>query len=197
MTNGQQIEQVNGQGAARPAVKFNKYHVTNGVAKARVSYSLDNRTDGRAAVTLYAKDYSDKLASIFPGYEYRNATDISSDYFERGRVVLFEQHPHYSARLVRRSLAWLFVFVGLAAANARRDVGRDRHAGRHMLIRTTTGQPVRVELVHDTFERAANGAKIYASRWRSYAPSFDAPVQRPDGKWVAHGTRSPERTLPP
>lgn len=65
-----------------------------------------------------------------------------------------------------------------------------------MLIKTDIqgdGQPVRVTLIHDTFERAANGAKIYANRWRSYAPTFDAPVQRPDGKWVAHGTRSADR----
>ena len=101
MISGQEITSVGGTVATGKGIKFNKYHVTNGVTKARVRYSLDNRTDGRAAVTLYAKDYSGKLAVIFPGDEYRNATDISSDYFEKGRVVLFEQHPHYKAARAR------------------------------------------------------------------------------------------------
>lgn len=87
--------------ASGSRIKFNKHHVTNGVTKARVYYSLDGRIDGRASVTLYAKDYSDSLAVIFPGDEYRNGTDISSDYFEKGRVVLFDQHPHYAAARAR------------------------------------------------------------------------------------------------
>jgi len=82
-------------------VKFNRHHVTNGVVKARIYYSLDNRVDGRKAVTLYAKDYGNKLADIFTGPEYRNDTDMSSDYFEKGRVVLFEDHPLYLAARAR------------------------------------------------------------------------------------------------
>ncbi|MEN9885461.1 MAG: hypothetical protein RL758_39 [Pseudomonadota bacterium] len=77
--------------------KFNKHNVTNGTIKARVHYSLDNRWDGRKCVTLYAKDYSDELGAIFSGGEYKNDTDCMTDYFEKGRVVLFEDHPLYAA----------------------------------------------------------------------------------------------------
>lgn len=83
------------------AVKFNRHYVTNGAVKARVFYSLDNRIDGRKAVTLYAKDYSDNLAAVFTGTEYRNDTDMMADYFEKSRVVLFADHPHYVAARAR------------------------------------------------------------------------------------------------
>ena len=81
-------------------VKFNRFHVTNGVTKARVHYSLDNRADGRACVTLFAKDYSRALGVIFPSV-YQNDTDSQTDYFDQGRVVLFEDHPLYAAARVR------------------------------------------------------------------------------------------------
>lgn len=77
-------------------IKFNTYNVTDGQAKARISYSLDNRIDGRRCVTLYSKDYSSALGQIFQnGYE--NNTDAMTDYFEKGRVVLFEDSPLYAA----------------------------------------------------------------------------------------------------
>lgn len=75
-------------------LKFNKYNVSNGSIKARVAYSLDNHIDGRKCVTIYAKDYSDLLGKIFS--EYQNDTDISTDYFDKGKVVLFEDHPCYN-----------------------------------------------------------------------------------------------------
>jgi len=77
-------------------IKFNKFNVTNGTLKARVSYSLDNRMDGRKCVTIYAKDYNRDLGRMLPE-EYFNDTDASTDYFEMGRVVLFETSPHYDA----------------------------------------------------------------------------------------------------
>jgi hypothetical protein len=81
-------------------IKFNQHHVTDGTTKARVLYSLDNRVDGRKCVTIYAKDYSDALWRVLPeGYE--NGTDIMTDYFEQGKVVLFENHPHYAAARAR------------------------------------------------------------------------------------------------
>ena len=81
-------------------LKFNKFHVTNGKIKARVSYHLDNRTDQRKCVTMYAKDYSRELGELF--YEnYTNNTDTQTDYFEKGRVVLFKDHPLYSQALER------------------------------------------------------------------------------------------------
>jgi hypothetical protein len=83
------------------AIRFNRHHVTNGIVKARIHYSLDNRVDGRKAVTLYAKDYSDKLAHVFTGDEYTNDTDMMTDYFAKGRVVMFEDHPLYAAARAR------------------------------------------------------------------------------------------------
>lgn len=81
-------------------VKFNRYHVTNGAVKARVHYSLDNRADRRNCVTIYAKDYSDALGAIFAD-GYINNTDFQTDYFDKGRVVLFESHPMYAAARAR------------------------------------------------------------------------------------------------
>ena len=82
-------------------IKFQKYYVTNGTAKARVWYSKDNRTDGRTCVTIYSKDYDRALGDIFSGDEYINNTDTMTDYFDKGRVVLFENHPLFAAARVR------------------------------------------------------------------------------------------------
>lgn len=81
-------------------VKFQKHYVTNGSVKARVWYGLDNRTDGRRCVTLYSKDYGHQLAEVIPtGYE--NDSDMMTDYFDKGRVRLFENHPLYAAARAR------------------------------------------------------------------------------------------------
>lgn len=82
-------------------IKFNQHHVLNTEtgAKARVSYSIGNRVDGRAAVTIYAKDYGHDLAHALPQAEYQNNTETMTDYFEHGRVVLFSDHPLYAAAL--------------------------------------------------------------------------------------------------
>lgn len=81
-------------------IKFNKYHVTNGEIKARVFYCVGNRIDGRACVTLYARDYDRKLGKIFNS-EYKNDTDSMTDYFDKGNVVLFSDHPLYKIALKR------------------------------------------------------------------------------------------------
>jgi hypothetical protein len=81
-----------------PTVKFNEFNVTNGEIKARVFYSIGNRIDGRACVTLYDKDYDRNLGKIF-AKEYKNDSDSMTDYFEAGRVVLFEDSPYYEAAL--------------------------------------------------------------------------------------------------
>lgn len=75
-------------------MKFNRYHVTDGTTKARCFYSLDNRTDGRSCVTIYARDYGSGLGRMFAD-AYHNDSDSMTDYFEKGRVVLFEDHPLY------------------------------------------------------------------------------------------------------
>lgn len=79
-------------------VKFNRYYVTNGTTKARVHYSLDNRVDRRACVTIYARDYGHALAQATAdlGVDYKNDTDMMTDYFDKGRVVVFEEHPHWA-----------------------------------------------------------------------------------------------------
>jgi hypothetical protein len=82
-------------------VKFNRHNVRNteNGAKARVWYSLDNRTDGRKCVTLYAKDYGHDLNRVFGGSmggEYKNDTDVMTDYFDKGRFVFFEGDALYA-----------------------------------------------------------------------------------------------------
>ncbi len=81
-------------------IKFQKYAVVSAGMKARVHYSLDNRTDGRKCVTIYAKDYSDKLYLVLP-QDYTNNTDLQTDYFEKGTVRLFEDSPYYPAARAR------------------------------------------------------------------------------------------------
>ena len=77
-------------------IKFNKYNVTctERKIKSRIMYSLDGRVDKRPCVTLYAKDYENCLDELFPEC-YENNTDSMTDYFEKGRVTLFEGHPLY------------------------------------------------------------------------------------------------------
>ena len=81
-------------------IKFNKFNVTNGTDKARVHYSQYTRADGRKCVTIYAKDYDRALGRIFND-EYVNETDLMTDYFEKGRVVLFADHALYAAAAAR------------------------------------------------------------------------------------------------
>lgn len=81
-------------------VTFNRFHVTNGTFKARVYYSLDNRVDGRKCITMYAKDYTEDLGRIF-GDLYKNDSDLMTDYFDKGKAVLFEDHPLYRAARAR------------------------------------------------------------------------------------------------
>ena len=76
-------------------IKFNKFHVTNGTDKVKVHYSLDGRTDGQKCVTIYSKEYGHTLGYIIP-QNYRNESDMMTDYFEKGRVNLFEGDELYS-----------------------------------------------------------------------------------------------------
>lgn len=85
-------------------IKFRKYFVTNGTIKARISYSIGNRIDGRNCVTLYAKDWTRELGKIFTS-DYTNDTDSRTDYFDQGHVNLFEDSPFYlEAKKVAESL---------------------------------------------------------------------------------------------
>lgn len=83
------------------ALKFNKFNVTNGAVTARVHYSVDNRIDGRKCVTIYEKDYQGNLGKLFADEDYKNDTDLHTDLFDKGRVVLFEGNPHYEIARAR------------------------------------------------------------------------------------------------
>jgi hypothetical protein len=97
--NGKQTTGAN----AMTTIKFNKYNVTNGTEKARVSYSaFKMTTTGQNCVTLYAKSYEDgnKLGNILSDV-YENETEIMSDYFEKGRARIIEGHPLYAEAYAR------------------------------------------------------------------------------------------------
>lgn len=77
-------------------IKLNKFNVTDGTHKARVSYSRSKLTsDPRECVTLYAKDYINDLHKIFAA-GYINDTDGMSDYFEQGKVRIFSDNPLFA-----------------------------------------------------------------------------------------------------
>jgi len=76
-------------------IRIMQHYVTNGTVKAKCWYSVDSR---RKCVIIYAADYSRSLGKIFPA-EYENETDAMSDYFDEGRVVIFENHPMYKTVL--------------------------------------------------------------------------------------------------
>lgn len=80
-------------------IKFNLYNVTNTETgdKARVSYSIGGRVDGRPAVTIYEKGFAGKLSDIFA--DAQNNSNGMEDYFETDRVVIFEDSEHYKAAL--------------------------------------------------------------------------------------------------
>lgn len=80
-------------------IKLNKYNVTDGNIKARVTYKISNRIDKKECVTIYAKDYDRSLGKIFK--EYVNDTELQTDYFDKGRVNLFSDNPLYEQALKR------------------------------------------------------------------------------------------------
>lgn len=109
----------------RKTVRFLKYSVTNGTTTARVRYSVDNHVSGRKRVHIWARDYTDALYSVFEGVaEYHNATDIQTDYFEKGDVSLFEDHPLYAAARARAEANKADDKARWAKTLARRDAKR-------------------------------------------------------------------------
>lgn len=83
-------------------LKFNKFAITNGGEKARVSYSAFRMVStGQDCVTIYAKDFESgrKLGRWFNDYE--NNSDSQTDYFEKGRVRLIAGTELYEAALAR------------------------------------------------------------------------------------------------
>lgn len=78
-------------------IRFLKFKVVNDEAKtsAKVWYSLDNRTDGRKCVYINEEGYNRDLSKVFTNDMVENKTDTMTDYFEKDRVILFEDHPLY------------------------------------------------------------------------------------------------------
>jgi len=81
-------------------IKFMKFYVTDGENKAKVHYSTSVMLDGKACVTLYARDYGHCLGRMFPE-NYQNDTDSMTDYFEKGRVRISQDNQHYAQALAR------------------------------------------------------------------------------------------------
>lgn len=82
-------------------IKFQKFYVTNGEVKAKVSYSAFNMVStGQPCVTLYAQDYSRALGKVFAD-KYENDTDLMTDYFDQGRVRFVPGDALYEAALAR------------------------------------------------------------------------------------------------
>jgi hypothetical protein len=87
----------------REMIKLMKHYVTNGQIKARVHYSRFNMVStGQDCVTIYAKDYSGDLYKVF-GDIVEDNTDITTDYFEKGRVRILPGHPLWEAACQRAS----------------------------------------------------------------------------------------------
>ena len=82
-------------------IKLMKHYATDGINKARCQYSRGFiypggghlGGEGKDCVTVYAKDYSDKLAEIFGSDAYQNDSDMTIDYFEKGKVRIFPDNP--------------------------------------------------------------------------------------------------------
>ena len=68
--------------------------------KAKVFYSIDGMTDGRACITLYGKNYERNLGEVFSD-EVINNSDSMTDYFENSKVRLYADHPLYAAARAR------------------------------------------------------------------------------------------------
>lgn len=92
------VETISEKPGKASKIKFNLHNVVNLETgeKCRVHYSLDNRIDNRKCVTLYAKDYQDDLFSVFPD-NAKNDSDSITDYYEKDRINIFEENPHYKA----------------------------------------------------------------------------------------------------
>ena len=110
-------------------IKFQTHYVTNGKTKASCKYHAGQDINGRLRVTIYAKDYGHTLGAIIEdGYE--NHTDTQTDYFDKGRVTLYPEHPLYAAALERAEKNHAAFELRWAALQQKR---RERYAARHGL----------------------------------------------------------------
>lgn len=84
------------QNTLKKPVRFLQHSVTNGVDKVRVWYygSVDENNE-IINITIYAKDYGNKLSSFFNNV--KNETDITTDYFDTDRVIIDKKSEHWEA----------------------------------------------------------------------------------------------------
>jgi hypothetical protein len=102
------------------------HYVTDGAHKARVHYSAGRCYNGKMSVTLYAQNFRSDLGKIFPGH-YKNDTDSQSDYYDQGRVEIYEDHPLYAAAIARseeNSRRWAAHRAKVEAKRATRRAAR-------------------------------------------------------------------------
>jgi len=73
------------------SIQINKYFVKNTITgeKVRVHYSFGEIiNDNRDCITVYAKEYGDKLSKVFS--DVKNDSDIMTDYFAKDSVRIFK-----------------------------------------------------------------------------------------------------------
>ena len=79
-------------------VIFKNHYIQNPETgkKCKVWYSLNNRGGERNHVTIYAKTCLESMSGII---DFRNDTDMMTDYFEKDRAVIFEDNELYADAL--------------------------------------------------------------------------------------------------
>ena len=79
-------------------IKLKKFYCQNdNGAKVRCWYSYGKLIDGRACVTIYAKEYGKQLSNVFDADRVSNETEIMTDYFEKDKVRIFEDDKLWEA----------------------------------------------------------------------------------------------------
>lgn len=85
-------------------LQFNKYYVTDGINKARVSYSPHiMRSNNKKCITLYEKGYDKSFTDVFDSFE--DDTDIMTDYFDTRKVRITEDMKEFSP-LLEKVKSW-------------------------------------------------------------------------------------------
>lgn len=160
-------------------------------------YSLDNQTDGRECVTIYADRYTDKL----PGdmFAVWNDTDIMTDYFETDSAVLYPGHPlyayaraaavksalHYANKhftyCIERGNASPYRAAQYAEELERTQMRIDAYEAELAVLPKTHPTAADVEAVH-AMNLAAETARLAAEHEREIQEREEALKQRNEGR---------------
>ena len=120
-------------------IKFNQNFITDGITKARVSYTfgeifkrdkMGHPVVGTAAkcVTVYGKNYSSALSKIF-GDQVENGTDIMTDYFENDCIRFYEGDKFY-----KQAFAAYTAKTAGCIARWNKKYGTDQAAGLRRMV---------------------------------------------------------------